>query len=122
MKKYSTTFSRLMSLILNMSEKERAILLKQSQQLIDNRKTYRTPCLIPAHYNILDSSYMSYILNINDHGAFIETDERFAIGQDIKLKYFDPFCRIPLKFKGKIVWSSFDGIGVKFKYLLDSPF
>ncbi len=111
-----------MSLILGMSEKERAILLKQSQQLIDNRKTVRTPCLIPAHYNILDSSYMSYILNINDHGVFIETDERFAIGQDIKLKYFDPFCRIPLKFKGQIVWSSFDGIGVKFKYLLDSPF
>jgi hypothetical protein len=103
-----------------MSEVERAILLKQAQKIINNRKKYRTPCLIPAYYNISETSYESYILDINDYGAFIETDEHFPIGQNIQLKYYNPFSRKPINIKGEIVWSSSDGIGVRFKYFLYS--
>ena len=122
MRKYSTAFSKLTSLILNMSEVERVILLKQAQKIINNRKKFRTPCLIPAYYNVSETSYESYILDINDYGAFIETDERFPIGQNIKLTYYNPFSRKPVNLKGEIVWSSSDGIGVKFKYFLYSRF
>ena len=122
MRKYSTAFSKLTSLILNMSDVERTILLKQAQNIINNRKKYRTPCLIPAYYSISETSYVSYILDINDYGAFIETDERFPIGQNIQLKYYNPFSRKPMNLKGEIVWSSSDGIGVKFKYFLYSRF
>lgn len=105
-----------------MSEVERTILLKQAQKIINNRKKYRTPCLIPAYYSISETSYVSYILDINDYGAFIETDERFPIGQNIQLKYYNPFSRKPINLKGEIVWSSSDGIGVRFKYFLYSRF
>jgi hypothetical protein len=122
MRKYSTAFSKLTRLILNMSDVERTILLKQAQKIINNRKKYRTPCLIPAYYCISETSYVSYILDINDYGAFIETDERFPIGQNIQLKYYNPFSRKPINLKGEIVWSSSDGIGVRFKYFLYSQF
>ena len=55
-------------------------------------------------------------------GACIETDRRFTAGQNIMLKYFDPFSREPSELKGEIVWSSDDAIGVKFNYFLYSPF
>lgn len=122
MRKYSTTFSRLMSLILKMNEPERTELLRQAQLLLDKRKKARVPCLIPANYNVMEGFYSSFILDINKFGAFIETDRRFAAGQDIKLQYFDPFSRTPSELKGEIVWSSDDGIGVKFDYFLYSPF
>ena len=122
MRKYSTAFSKLTRLILNMSDVERTILLKQAQKIINNRKKYRTPCLIPAYYSISETSYVSYILDINEYGVFIETDECFPIGQNIQLKYYNPFSRKPINLKGEIVWSSSDGIGVRFKYFLYSQF
>ena len=103
-----------MSLILNMSEEEQAIIERHAQQLAGKRKKLRTPCLIPANYNISVRSYTSYILDINDYGAYIETDERFPVGYILKLKYFDPFCRLSQETQGEIIWSSSNGIGVKF--------
>ena len=114
MKKYNTTYSRLMSLILNLSEEERALIERQAQQLTGKRKKQRTPCLIPANYDISVRSYSSYILDINDYGAYVETDRRFPVGHILKLKYFDPFCRLHQETQGEIVWSSPNGIGVKF--------
>jgi Tfp pilus assembly protein PilZ len=105
-----------------MTEVERKELLRQARQLLDKRKKDRTPCLIPAHYNIMEGFYSSFILDINKFGAFIETDRRFTAGQDIMLQYFDPFSRKSSELKGEIVWSSDDGIGVKFNYFLYSPF
>jgi hypothetical protein len=111
-----------MNLILKMTEVERKELLRQARQLLDKRKNDRTPCLIPAHYSVMEGFYSSFILDINKFGACIETDRRFTAGQDIMLKYFDPFSREPSELKGEIVWSSDDAIGVKFNYFLYSPF
>ena len=114
MPKYNTTFSKLMSLILNLSEEEQKILLKDAQRFIGKRRKQRIPCLIPAQYDIAVETYSSFILDINDFGAFIETDERFPVGFILKLKYFDPFYRIPQELNGEIIWSSPEGIGIKF--------
>ena len=114
MPKYNTTYSKLVSLILNLSEAEQKILLKEAQRFIGKRKKSRTPCLIPVEYEISAGSYFSFILDINDSGAFIETDERFPVGYILKLKYFDPFYRINQDLQGEIIWNSSEGIGVKF--------
>ena len=114
MPKYNTTYSKLVSLILNLSEAEQKILLKEAQRFIGKRKKSRTPCLIPVEYEISAGSYFSFILDINDSGAFIETDERFPVGYILKLKYFDPFYRMHQDLQGEIIWNSSEGIGVKF--------
>ena len=114
MQKYSTTYSRLMGLILDMTESEQELLLKQALKITDKRKMLRIRCLIRSQYNVTAKSYSGYILDINDNGAFIETDKEFPKGFILKLKYFDPFCRKPQETPGEIVWSRPDGIGVKF--------
>ena len=116
MKKYSTIFFSLTHLILKMTEPEKKELLRQAQQILDKRKKDRIHCLIPARYLIKQDLYRSYILDINHSGAFIETDKHFAPGLDIFLEYFDPFSRTSSEYKGEVVWSSNDGIGVKFDY------
>jgi len=113
-KKYNTNFSNLLMLILEMSEEQQFSLLQQARQLIDKRRKNRTPCLIPAHYQIYDNSYQSFILDINDSGAFIETNEGFPIGQPVRLEFFDPFSRKFSKVVGEIVWSGLHAVGVKF--------
>ena len=111
-----------MGLIINMTDEQRKELLRQAERLLNKRKKDRKACLIPVQYNILENLYSSFILDINDSGVFIETDERFPDGLDIMLKYFDPFSRKLSELQGKIVWSSDDGIGVKFQSYLYSPF
>ena len=113
-KKYNVNFSKLLMLILDMSEEQQSMLLKMTQQVFDKRKNNRVSCLIPANYKIQNSSYKSFILDINDSGAFIETDDRFPIGKTIKLKYLDPFSRRFSELLGQIVWSDSHAIGVRF--------
>lgn len=119
MAKYNTTFSKLVGLIINLSEDEQKILLEEAQRFIGKRRKRRIPCLIPAQYDIAVGSYSSFILDINDYGAFIETDERFPVGYILKLKYFDPFYRIPQELNGEIIWNSSEGIGIKFLNLTE---
>ena len=113
-KKYNTNFSALLKLILDMSEEQQLVLLQHAQALFDKRKRYRIPCLIPAYYYVHNKSHHSFILDINDSGAFIETNEGYPIGMSVILEYFDPFKREPLKISGKIVWSGSHSIGIKF--------
>jgi hypothetical protein len=113
-KKYNTNFSKLLMLILDMSEEQQSKLLHQAQQLFDKRKKNRIPCLIPAHYHILDKAYHSFILDINESGAFIETSEEFPTDQPVILEYIDPFARKISKLIGQIAWSEPHAIGVKF--------
>ena len=114
MKKYNTAFLELVMLILPMTDSEQGDLLNQVKQIIDKRKKKRIPCLVPAYYRVRDLTYHSYILDLNDSGAFIETEQYFSVGQDINLRYFDPFSRMLSEIKGEIVWRDSDGIGVKF--------
>ena len=113
-KKYNTNFSALLKLILDMSEEQQSVLLRHAQGLFDKRKSNRVHCLIPAYCYVHNKSNHSIILDINDSGAFIETNEGYPIGLSTILEYFDPFKRKPLKVSGKIVWSGPHSIGIKF--------
>ena len=88
----------------------------------NRRKEPRKPCLIPAHYKINRRLYSSFLLDINETGAFIETDRAFSSGDKIVLKFLDPYSRRSSLINGSIAWSSDSAIGVKFNYYLFTPF
>ena len=87
----------------------------------DRRKAPRTPCLIPAHYNINQRLYSSFILDINNAGVCVETDRAFPAGAKILLQYLDPYSKRSTLINGLIAWSSDAAIGVKFNYHLFTP-
>ena len=84
----------------------------------NRRKLPRTPCLISAIYNIKSRFYSSFILDLSDVGAFIETDREHDPGETIVLQYIDPSYRRSLLVNGKIAWSRDNAIGVNFNYIL----
>ena len=51
----------------------------------NRRRMQRSQCLIPTIYYIDETPYLSFILDINKSGAFIETDKRFDVGKKIFL-------------------------------------
>ena len=88
----------------------------------NRRKEPRIPCLIPAHYKINRRIYSSFILDINETGAFIETDRFFFTGDKIVVKFIDPYSRRTSLVNGSIAWSSLAAIGVSFNYHMFTPF
>ena len=86
------------------------------------RKEPRTPCLIPASYKINRQLYSSFILDINEAGAFIETDRSFPTKDKIVVRFLDPYSRRTSLINGLIAWSSESAMGVKFNYHLFTPF
>ena len=87
----------------------------------NRRKMPRTPCLIPAHYNINRRLYSSFILDISNAGACVETDRVFSAGSKVLLQYIDPYSRRSALVNGLIVWSSDAAMGIKFGYHLFTP-
>ncbi|MGD9044431.1 MAG: PilZ domain-containing protein [Desulfobacterales bacterium] len=112
--RYNTNFSRLLRLILNMSEKEQLRLLEYAKSIIDERTLPRNSCLIPTTCTFKDRTFDGYILDINSYGAYVDTNESCPIGQEIYLSFFNPFSYKHMDLGGKIIWSSTQGIGVSF--------
>jgi Tfp pilus assembly protein PilZ len=113
-KRYDTTFSRLLTLILTMSEREQLLLLRYAKSIVDERTLPRNLCLIPVNCKLKKRNYDGLILDINSCGAYIDTNEPFPIGQETNLFFFNPFSHKNVQLAGKIIWSSDHGIGVKF--------
>ena len=112
--------AHLFKLVIDMSEPQQAALLKQLQKKVegnDRRRYARKPCLIPLTYAVQGRQFDGYILDISDHGAFIETGNVFYSGQEIIITFSAPQYQKPLTISGEIVWSSQNGIGVKFSPL-----
>ncbi len=80
----------------------------------NRRKVPRTPCMIPAHFNINQRLYSSFILDINKAGVCVQTDRAFAAGAKLLLQYLDPYARRSALVNGRIAWSSDTAMGVKF--------
>ena len=114
---YNTNFSRLLKLVLNMSEREQLRLLEYAKSIIDERILPRNPCLIPVNCTLKDRTYDGLILDINSYGAYVDTNEPCPIGQEIYLSFFNPFSERHMDLGGKIIWSSTNGIGVSFNDL-----
>ena len=112
--RYNTTFSRLLKLFLNMSEREQLLLLQYAKSIVDDRTLPRNLCLIPASCKIKKRNYDGVILDINSYGAYIDTNEPFPIGQEINLSFFNPFSDKNMQLDAIIIWSNPHGIGVSF--------
>jgi hypothetical protein len=116
-KRYSTSFSRLLMLILDMSEAQQLMLISHAKDIVDKRTKPRNPCLIPVNYTLEERNFNSFILDINSFGAYIETSEPFPIGRQINLTFFNPFSHKHIDLTGQIIWSNNDAIGVRFNNL-----
>ena len=116
-KRYSTSFSRLLMLILDMSEAQQLMLLNHAKEIVDKRTKPRNPCLIPVNYTLEERNFHSFMLDINSFGAYIETSEPFPVGQQINLTFFNPFSHKHIDLAGQIIWSRTHAIGVRFNNL-----
>jgi hypothetical protein len=115
--RYNTTFSRLLKLVLDMSEREQLRLLEYAKSIIDERTFPRNLCLIPTNCTLKDRTFDGLILDLNQYGAYVDTNEPCPIGQEIYLSFYNPFSYKNMDLGGKIIWSSTQGAGVKFNDL-----
>jgi len=97
---------------------EKKLNIKVGKDLtIEKRGDTRRTCLISADYIIEKEAFSGYILDISAFGVFIETNVIFPAGQKLSMSFSLPNHQKPFNFKGQIVWSGSQGIGVKFDYL-----
>jgi len=118
----------LFKLIGEMSEEKQALLLEQLQKSsakvvsleeaeIALRDHTRKSCMLSTTYSVKDQNFESFMLDISPAGTFIETNEAFSAGQQIKLSFALPNLPQQLNLNGKILWKGMLGIGVKFNDL-----
>ena len=106
-----------------MSSEQRFIFMKHLEEMqpqtgqADRRVHTRKNCLINVNFKIRGQKFSSYILDISRSGAFIETNESFASGLKMLLRFSSPEDRKPLNLIGEIVWCDNRGVGVKFYHL-----
>ena len=115
--RYNTTFSRLLKLVLDMSEREQLRLLEYAKSIIDERTLPRNLCLIPVDCTLKDRTFDGLILDLNQYGAYVDTNEPCPIGQEIYLSFYNPFSYKNMDLGGKIVCSNTYGIGLRFNDL-----
>jgi Tfp pilus assembly protein PilZ len=122
--------TELLKLIIDMSEEEKAVLLEQLGEVpyedepirtvnLDDDESFmrgnpRKICLLAARCTVEDRSFKSYIIDISSVGAFIESNDRFPIGQKITIAVKLPNYPETMQLKGRIARSGSKGIGVKF--------
>ena len=81
--------------------------------LSERRKHPREICLTSVDYDVRGQSFKGFIQNISAYGVFIQTDEKFTIGQEIVVKIPLPKNKKFFKSNGKIIRITSDGIGVQ---------
>ena len=122
--------TELLKLIIDMSEEEKAQLLDKLGETpyddepirtvnLDDDESFmrgnpRKICLIAVKCKVEDRSFKSYIIDISSVGVFIESNDRFPIGQQIAMALKLPNNNEVLQLKGRIARSGPKGIGVKF--------
>lgn len=125
--------AELFKLIVDMPEDEKARLLMQLGAVSDDyeplttlnldddesfmRENPRKICLIAVKCEIKNRSFKTYIIDISKLGVFIESNDRFPIGQKIVIAFKLPNHNQVLELDGRIARSSPRGIGVKYHNL-----
>jgi len=80
-----------------------------------DRKDLRINCLISVDYSDSDRFFKDYIQDISPGGVFIKTREPFSIGEEIVLSLSLAGDENAFRIPAKVVRTSEEGIGVKFK-------
>ncbi len=122
--------AELFKLIIDMSEDEKIQILEQLAEIpyedeplktvnLDEdesfmRENLRKICLITVKCKIEDRSFKSYIADISEVGAFIESNDLFPVGQKISMAFKLPNYHKDFQLNGRITRSDPRGFGVKF--------
>ncbi len=115
--------THIFKLVVDLPDEQQTALLERLKKTVreiprkDRREHPRKTCLMPVDYSVQGRQFRGYILDISAHGAFIETNGYFFSGQEIIMTYSVPPYQKPLRVTGEIVWSSQNGIGIKFSQL-----
>ena len=97
---------------------EKKLNIKVGEDLkVEKRGDNRRTCLISTNYIVAKEAFSGYILDISAFGAFIETNVILPAEQKLSMSFSLPNHQKPFNFRGQIVWSGSQGIGVKFDYL-----
>jgi len=115
--------AHIFKLVIDLPDDQQAALLEQLEKSAievhrkERRRHSRKACLMPVDYSVQGRQFKGYILDINAHGAFIETNDYFFSGQEIVMTYSVSHYQKPIRVTGEIVWSSQNGIGIRFGQL-----
>jgi Tfp pilus assembly protein PilZ len=115
--------NQLVKRIIDMNDHQRLVLMKHLEEMVaktengEKRKYPRKDCLINVNFAIQGPRFSSYILDINPYGAFIETNQSLAIGQEMKLTFSSPENRKSLNITGTVIRKDMNGVGVRFHNL-----
>lgn len=120
----------LFKLIIEMSEEQQLRLLEQMGHPLEfepeertvslegtepsMRENPRRSCLINASYRIKGRSFRNHILDISIGGVFVETSDRFPVGETVVLNFPLPGLSGTFSLPGRIAWSGPQGFGVRF--------
>jgi len=116
LKKHNLTITKLLEVILAMSEKQQEMILKQAEDLVrgDRRIADRKSCRLRANFATADRTHMGFINNISLSGVFIESKAPVIIGEEILMVFKVNRDSEAVKLRGEIAHATRLGIGVEF--------
>jgi len=85
----------------------------------DSRKYFGKNQLLLATCQTTNTMFSEYIQDLSSGGAFIQTDKKLNIGEEIAMTISLPNSRKSLKATGVIVRISPKGVGVEFKVIFN---
>ncbi len=122
--------TQLFKLIIDMSDEEKIQFLEKLGEVpfeeepiktidLDENESFmrgnpRKICLVAVKCNVGHTSFAGYIIDISMDGVFIESNDRFPVGQRIRMAFRLPNASNALELEGQINRSGLQGIGVNF--------
>ncbi len=88
--------------------------LARNPESPNGRADFRNQCLIASEFGTIGRGNSAMIRNLNAGGAFIETRQRFNVGDVVQLKFPLHYLDPPVEVTGVIAWTGTDGVGVRF--------
>jgi len=85
----------------------------------DSRKYFSKNQLLLANCITMDSVFNEYIQDLSSGGAFIQTNKKLSVGQEIAMTVSLPRSRKEFKATGEIVRISPKGVGVEFRVIFN---
>lgn len=88
--------------------------IQPNPETINDRSGIRNQCLIASEFGYFGNVDSALIRNLTGSGAFIETRQRFNVGEVVQLKFPLHYLDPPVEMTGVIAWIGSEGVGVKF--------
>lgn len=108
----------LQKLVIDLPENQLSLLLDDLEEVSLGRRAHpRKDCLMTTDYAHGDRVYRSFVKDISESGAFIQTKVQFEVGEELIQSFSLSEKQIPFKFTGEVVRSDKSGIGIRFKNL-----